>query len=77
MEVAVAESPPRRIHRVHWWKEALIAVVFYGVYSWTRNQFGSNKLAADGIPDQPFTNAERIIDLELWLGTFHEQTVQA
>jgi membrane-associated phospholipid phosphatase len=77
MEVAVAESTARRVHRVHWWKEALIAAVFYGIYSWTRNQFGSNQVAADGIPEQPFTNAERVIDLERHLGLFHEQTVQA
>ncbi len=75
----VAEAPPmqRREHRVYWWKEALVAAVFYGVYSVTRNQFGSNKIAADGVPEQPFTNAERIIDIESWLGTFHEQAVQA
>jgi hypothetical protein len=77
MQVAEAQPTQRREHRVYWWKEALLAAVFYGVYSWTRNQFGSNKLAADGIPDQPFTNAERIINLELGFGMFHEQTVQA
>jgi hypothetical protein len=75
----VAEAPPmhRREHRVRWWKEALVAAVFYGVYSVTRNYFGSNKIAADGVPEQPFTNAERIIEIESWLGTFHEQAVQA
>jgi uncharacterized membrane protein len=76
MQVPEAEPAQRREHHVYWWKEALVAALFYAVYSWTRNQFGSNKLAADGIPDQPFTNAERIIDLELSMGLFHEQTVQ-
>ena len=28
----------------------MIVAVFYGVYSWTRNQFGSNRIAADGVP---------------------------
>ena len=49
---------------------------FYAVYTWTRNLFGSNKIAADGIPDQAFTNAERVIQFERWLGLFHEETIQ-
>lgn len=76
MQVAEAPSTPRREPRVYWWKEALLAAVFYLVYSWTRNQFGSNEIAADGIPDQAFTNAERVIDVELAMGLFHEETVQ-
>lgn len=74
-----AEQPawsPERQHRLLWWKEALIVAAFYAVYSWTRNLFGSNKIAADGIPDQAFTNAERVIQFERWLGLFHEETVQ-
>jgi len=60
-----------------WWKEALIVAAFYGVYSWTRNLFGSNKIAADGVPEQAFTNAERVIGWELDLNLFHEQTIQS
>jgi len=67
---------PERQHRVLWWKEAIIVAAFYGIYSWTRNLFGSNKIAADGIPDQAFTNAERVIQLERWLGLYHEETIQ-
>ena len=67
---------PERQHRLLWWKEALIVAAFYAVYSWTRNLFGSNKIAADGIPEQAFTNAERVIQFERWLGLFHEETVQ-
>ncbi len=77
MQVAEEAPAPERQHRVFWWKEAVIVAVFYGVYSWTRNLFGSNKIAADGIPEQAFTNAERVIRTELWLNLFHEQTVQA
>jgi hypothetical protein len=77
MQVAEGATATERQHRLYWWKEALIVAVFYGIYSWTRNLFGSNKIAADGVPEQAFTNAERIIDLESWLGTFHEQTVQS
>ena len=61
MQVAETSTAPERQHRVYWWKEAIIVGVFYVVYSWTRNQFGSNKIAADGIPDQAFTNAVRVI----------------
>jgi hypothetical protein len=70
-----AEAAGRQ-HRLLWWKEALIVAAFYAVYTWTRNLFGSNKIAADGIPDQAFTNAERVIQLERWLGLFHEETIQ-
>jgi hypothetical protein len=77
MQVAEEAPAPERQHRVFWWKEALIVAVFYGIYSWTRNLFGSNKIAADGVPEQAFTNAERVIRTELWLNLFHEQTVQA
>ncbi len=74
-----AEQPGEaagRQHRLLWWKEALIVAAFYAVYTWTRNLFGSNKIAADGIPDQAFTNAERVIQFERWLGLFHEETIQ-
>ncbi len=77
MQVADAAPAPVREHRVYWWKEALIVAVFYGIYSWTRNLFGSNKIAADGVPEQAFTNAERIIQWEMNLNLFHEQTVQS
>ena len=47
------------------------------MYSWTRNLFGSNKIAGDGIPDQAFTNAVRVIRVETALNLFHEETIQA
>jgi hypothetical protein len=77
MQVAETSTAPERQHRVYWWKEAIIVAAFYMVYSWTRNQFGSNKIAADGIPDQAFTNAVRVIRFETALNLFHEETVQA
>ena len=77
MQVADEAQAPDRQHRVFWWKEALIVAVFYGIYSWTRNLFGSNKIAADGVPEQAFTNAERVIRVETWLNLHHEQTVQS
>jgi hypothetical protein len=77
MEVADQAPAPERQHRVFWWKEALIVAAFYAVYSWIRNLFGSNNIAADGVPDQAFTNAERVIEWQLWMGLYHEQTVQS
>ena len=71
-----ANVPPERDHRLFWWKEALIAVVFYAVYSWTRNQFGSNRISADGIPDHAFNNARRVIRFERLVGLFHEESIQ-
>lgn len=67
---------PERTHRLYWWKEALIVAAFYVVYSWIRNRFGSNIIAADGVPEAAFHNAERIIRLERAIGLFHEETVQ-
>jgi len=77
MQVADAPPAPVREHRVYWWKELIIVAVFYGVYSWTRNLFGSNAIAADGVPGQAFTNAERIIQWQLNISLFHEQTIQS
>ena len=67
---------PERVHRLHWWKEALIVAAFYLVYSWIRNRFGSNQIAADGVPEAAFHNAERVIRVERALGLFHEESIQ-
>jgi hypothetical protein len=64
------------VHRVSWWKEVVIVAVFYAIYSWTRNQFGSNRLAAEGIPRAAFRNAELIIRSEQWMGLYVEPAIQ-
>jgi hypothetical protein len=71
-----AKVPPERDHRLFWWKEALIAVVFYAVYSWTRNQFGSNRVGGELIPEHAFNNARRVIRFERLIGLFHEESIQ-
>ncbi len=71
-----AKVPPERDHRLFWWKEALIAVVFYAVYSWTRNQFGSNRVGGDLVPLHAFNNARRVIRFERLVGLFHEESIQ-
>jgi len=72
----VEDAVPERKHRLYWWKEALIVVGFYLVYSWTRNQFGSARIAGDGVPENAFHNAERVIRLERLIGLFHEESIQ-
>ena len=71
---AAATAP--RVHRVHWWKEVALMAVFYIVYSWIRNQFGSNRLAAEGIPRAAFRNAEAVIGWEQALGLYVEGPIQ-
>jgi hypothetical protein len=76
--MSVVEAPPlpERRHRLHWWKEALIAVAFYLVYSWTRNLFGSNALDPGEVPTKAFRNAERVIRAQQAIGLYHEQAIQ-
>lgn len=68
---------PTRTHRLFWWKEAILVVTFYLLYSWSRNQFGSARLAAEGDPEHAFNNAIRLIRIEKALGLFHEATIQS
>ena len=76
IEGTAPTDAPERVHRLHWWKEAAIITAFYVVYSWIRNRFGSNTIAADGIPEAAFHNAERIIRIERVMGLFHEESIQ-
>lgn len=74
--VAPARVEVVREHRLFWWKEAAIVATFYAIYSWTRNQFGSNQAGTETPPYHAFHNAEKIIQLERWLGMFHEESIQ-
>jgi hypothetical protein len=76
MQVADPVTAPRRDHRLYWWKEALIVAAFYAVYSFTRNLFGSNQIAADGVPEQAFDNAMTVIRIERFVGLYHEESIQ-
>jgi hypothetical protein len=67
---------PPRVHRTYWWKEALIMLAFYGLYSWSRNQFGSANIGIGDKPWQAFHNAERVIRFERAIGLYHEESVQ-
>ena len=76
MQVAESDTQSSRPHRLFWWKEALIVTAFYLVYSTTRNLFGSNRIAADGVPENAFENAMRVIRWERAIGTYHEESIQ-
>ena len=67
-------SPPISIpvQRSHWWREVLVIAAFYGLYTLVRDLRGDRPVSQL----QAFTNAKRIIRLERFFGTFHEQTVQ-
>ncbi|CAN5441513.1 phosphatase PAP2 family protein [soil metagenome] len=57
---------------LRWWKEVAYIAVFYVVYTFIRNQFGSEA----GGADIAFDHARQVIDVERALGTYHEETVQ-
>jgi hypothetical protein len=76
MQAAPETSLTGSQHRLHWWKEALIAAAFYFVYSVIRNQFGSNQMVVGGTPLQAFHNAERVIHVEELAGLFREEAIQ-
>jgi hypothetical protein len=73
--VTVQTAEHRRV-RLYWWKEALLVVAFYLVYSWTRNRFGSHKVDVGKEPMHAFNDAMRIIDWEKALHIFREPTIQ-
>ena len=54
---AEALSPAKASPRLYWWKEVLLIGVFYAVYTFSRNRFGSARLAELGRPTQAFDNA--------------------
>ena len=70
-EVPVAPSG----RPLKWWHEVLFVLVFYGIYSWVRNQFGSAGSPVTSY-DDAFRNARQIIDIQLSIGLYHEETIQ-
>jgi len=68
-------SPAKAAPRLYWWKEALLIGVFYSVYTFCRNRFGSARLG-DSKPTQAFNNARHLIRIEKAVGLFHEKAIQ-
>jgi len=73
----VAVQTVERPTKLYWWKEAALVAVFYLVYSFARNRFGSHRVEIGEEPLHAFNNALRIIDWEKAIGIFHEQQIQA
>ncbi len=69
-------SPAKAAPRLYWWKEVLLIGVFYGLYTFSRNRFGSARLSDLGKPSQAFDNARQLIRIEDAIGLFHEQAIQ-
>lgn len=55
-----------------WWREIVMILAFYGVYTAVRNSFGSDAVS----PEVAFRNAEHIIHLQAALGLFIEEDIQ-
>jgi len=76
VETSFEEGAPPRAHKTLWWKEALLFGLFYAIYTWTRNQFGSDRMNDTDAPVQALCNEIRVISFERWIGLFHEESVQ-
>ena len=73
METTERDDAPGQLHhRLRWWKEALLILGFYLIYSWVRNRFGSAAVS----PETAYDNARRIIDLEAWMRLDFEEALQ-
>ena len=59
------------------WFQLVLMAAFYGIYSYTRNLFGSALVDEGQSPEHAFTNAMRVIDAERFLHIFHEATIQS
>ena len=58
--------------RPRWYLELAVIGVFYGIYSWVRNQFGSAAVE----PGEAQANAELVIDWERSIGLYFERELQ-
>lgn len=65
-------NPERRGVRLRWYREVGLVIVFYIVYSFCRNLFGSATVP----PSEAFANAMRVIDIEEAIGLYVEPAVQ-
>jgi hypothetical protein len=72
MTEVLADADPAEDRGLRWWREVLLAVAVYAVYSLVRNQFGS----AGGDPRPAFGHAEDIIALEEALHLYIEPALQ-
>ncbi len=68
-------APGPATTRLRWWREVLLILAFYGVYSFIRNLFGSQ--GTDHVDASvAYEHARSVIDLERSLGLYFEAHVQ-
>jgi hypothetical protein len=58
--------------RLRWWREIVMMLVFYELYSLARNTQGSGSTS----PSHAFRNARVVIKLERAVGLYHEESIQ-
>jgi len=73
--MTAAPRRARRPVRLRWWIEIGLTLLFYGVYSLIRNQFGS--ALGQAVKDDAYDNARRVIEVERLLGLYREEWLQA
>jgi hypothetical protein len=61
---------------LRWWREVLLVLAFYAVYSFVRNLFGSQGTGNDIDASVAFEHAREMIDLEKALGLYFEADLQ-
>jgi hypothetical protein len=71
----VAPAEAKKDHRPRWWREVLIVLVSYGLYSVIRNWQGKETDQADY--QRALANAQHIIGAERFVGLYHERAVQS
>ena len=76
LDVRTVRTGTRAQHRLLWWKEVLLIVSFYAVYTAIRNRFGSAGLGTLSAPVHAFDNALRVIRVERAVGLYHEAAIQ-
>jgi hypothetical protein len=69
-EQMAPDAPSRG--RLRWWREVVYILAFYAVYSFIRNQFGSEAVS----PSVAFDHARDMISIERAVGLYHEETLQ-
>jgi hypothetical protein len=59
--------------RLRWWREILLILAFYALYSFVRNLFGSQGTGPDVDASVAFEHARQMIDVERAVGLYFEQ----
>ncbi|HEX8770015.1 MAG TPA: phosphatase PAP2 family protein [Acidimicrobiales bacterium] len=71
-ELPEDEAPEDDQPSLRWWREVLLALIFYAVYSFVRNTQGS-ALVSRAVAE---ANALRVITVERFFGIYHEHWLQ-